>query len=86
MLLYEGHNDLLTKAITFIFGPHGSFTGQSYGWIVKKKVILLEELKRDTPDFGGSVCDACMECCSVSYAFTSVILKGLFVKKQILHL
>ncbi|XP_030645611.1 LOW QUALITY PROTEIN: unconventional myosin-XV [Chanos chanos] len=26
--------------------------GQSYGCIVKKKVMLLEELKRDTPDFG----------------------------------
>jgi len=32
----------------------GCFTGQCYGCIVKKKVILLEELKRDTPDFGGS--------------------------------
>ncbi|KAA0722587.1 Unconventional myosin-XV [Triplophysa tibetana] len=26
--------------------------GQSYGCVVKKKVIYLEELKRDTPDFG----------------------------------
>ncbi|XP_037391428.1 unconventional myosin-XV [Pygocentrus nattereri] len=26
--------------------------GQCYGCIVKKKVMLLEELKRDTPDFG----------------------------------
>uniref|UniRef100_A0A671S2H3 Unconventional myosin-XV-like n=1 Tax=Sinocyclocheilus anshuiensis TaxID=1608454 RepID=A0A671S2H3_9TELE len=30
----------------------GLDAGQCYGCIVKKKVILLEELKRDTPDFG----------------------------------
>jgi len=27
-------------------------SGQSYGCVVKKKVIYLEELKRGTPDFG----------------------------------
>lgn len=47
-----GNNDI----VAFTSDPRGSFTGQSYGCIVKKKVILLEELKRDTPDFGGSVC------------------------------
>ena len=26
--------------------------GYSYGCVVKKKVVFLEELKRDTPDFG----------------------------------
>ncbi|XP_054616352.1 unconventional myosin-XV isoform X2 [Dunckerocampus dactyliophorus] len=30
----------------------GLEAGKSYGCIVKKKVMLLEELKRDTPDFG----------------------------------
>ncbi|XP_077396049.1 unconventional myosin-XV isoform X2 [Festucalex cinctus] len=30
----------------------GLDAGKSYGCIVKKKVMLLEELKRDTPDFG----------------------------------
>nr|XP_057906331.1 unconventional myosin-XV isoform X2 [Doryrhamphus excisus] len=30
----------------------GLAAGKSYGCIVKKKVMLLEELKRDTPDFG----------------------------------
>lgn len=28
-------------------------SGKHYGCIVRKKVMLLEELKRDTPDFGG---------------------------------
>ena len=28
--------------------------GYSYGCVVKKKVVFLEELKRDTPDFGES--------------------------------
>ena len=27
--------------------------GRCYGCIVRKKVMLLEELKRDTPEFGG---------------------------------
>ncbi len=43
----------------------GCFPGQCYGCIVKKKVILLEELKRDTPDFGGWCVDTWMECCLV---------------------
>ncbi|KAM9745591.1 unconventional myosin-XV isoform 1-T1 [Menidia menidia] len=30
----------------------GLETGKHYGCIVRKKVMLLEELKRDTPDFG----------------------------------
>lgn len=30
-----------------------SRTGKHYGCIVRKKVMLLEELKRDTPEFGG---------------------------------
>ena len=29
------------------------FSGKCYGCIVRKKVLLLEELKRDTPEFGG---------------------------------
>lgn len=28
--------------------------GYSYGCVVKKKVVFLEELKTDTPDFGES--------------------------------
>lgn len=28
-------------------------SGKHYGCIVRKKVMLLEELKRDTPEFGG---------------------------------
>lgn len=28
--------------------------GYRYGCVVKKKVVFLEELKRDTPDFGES--------------------------------
>lgn len=28
-------------------------SGKYYGCIVRKKVMLLEELKRDTPEFGG---------------------------------
>lgn len=28
-------------------------SGKHYGCIVKKKVMLLEELRRDTPEFGG---------------------------------
>lgn len=31
----------------------GCSAGHCYGCIVKKKVMLLEELKRDTSDFGG---------------------------------
>lgn len=34
--------------------------GYSYGCVVRKKVVFLEELKRDTPDFGG---------CSFIYLF-----------------
>src|SRR4029434_8470969 len=42
-------------------------TGQCYGCIVKNEVMLLEELKRDTTDFGGSVYSTCMVCfCSLS--------------------
>ncbi|KAG5277614.1 hypothetical protein AALO_G00089430 [Alosa alosa] len=33
--------------------------GQSYGCVVKKKVIYLEEQKRDTPDFGCEGTGAC---------------------------
>ncbi len=31
-----------------------SVSGQSYGCVVKKKVIYLEEMKRGTPDFGST--------------------------------
>ncbi len=31
-------------------------SGKHYGCIVRKKVMLLEELKRDTPEFGGFGC------------------------------
>lgn len=35
------------------------FTGQHYGCVVRKKLMFLEELKKDTLDFGGSVCLPC---------------------------
>ena len=41
-------------------------SGKYYGCIVRKKVMLLEELKRDTPEFGGfdSAClSVCLLCC-----------------------
>lgn len=31
-------------------------SGKHYGCIVRKKVMLLEEIKRDTPEFGGFGC------------------------------
>lgn len=33
--------------------PSALRSGKHYGCIVRKKVMLLEELKRDTSEFGG---------------------------------
>lgn len=58
--------ECLFETYWFTSNPCGCSVGHCYGCIVKKKVMLLEEIKRDTSDFGGSVYNVCMECCSAS--------------------
>lgn len=54
-------------------------SGKHYGCIVRKKVVLLEELKRDTPEFGGfsraltawGICCVCV-CIAVFFMFSGL--------------
>lgn len=57
-------------------------SGKHYGCIVRKKVMLLEELKRDTPEFGGfgravtsAVCVClCLHCCFLYAGWFGIVL------------
>lgn len=44
---------LLSVTLCVSVHPSALRSGKHYGCIVRKKVMLLEELKRDTSEFGG---------------------------------
>lgn len=58
-------------------------SGKRYGCIVRKKVMLLEELKRDTPEFGG-FCHVCV-CFAVGWFEFSNFLRICRVLKAEKH-
>lgn len=57
-------------------------SGKYYGCIVRKKVMLLEELKRDTPEFGGfgrAVYLLSVSECVIGLQFCFLVGLGLFL-------
>lgn len=88
----EPHSVCLSLLLCSWHDVHLSGSGKHYGCIVRKKVMLLEELKRDTSEFGGfdKAAQSAFKCavqytvvayCTVFSFFCSVILRCLFSLK-----
>lgn len=59
-------------------------SGKHYGCIVRKKVMLLEELKRDTPEFGGFSLDSSTAAVCVCMCVCATLCVQLCVSQMLL--
>lgn len=62
--------------------PSALRSGKHYGCIVRKKVVLLEELKRDTSEFGGfdrTSVSACVYVCCLMYYWQCIVCYYIFL-------